>query len=173
MIAEFMTVSGWTFWIVLSLVFLINAFALRDEDNALGAVTFGCLALAGAILLTDAFKGWSWFWLLIVVIGYPVVGVAWAGLKWRAFILRRKAEAKAAYNAAPPTDKPFEEWAANTSAHQRPTAAKEADQIAAWIGLWPWSMIWVGFQYPWRGIVWLAKYVSTSFERWAENLWKD
>jgi hypothetical protein len=169
MITTFMTVSGWLFWIVLLAFVLIEAFTLRDRANSVLGVALGVIALLFFSLATDAFVGLSLFWLLIIVIGYPVVGLIWAGYNWRKLILTRKAEARKRFDEKHNPAVSFEDFAKD----DRPTAVGHADQITAWIGLWPWSMSWLVAQFPWRGIVWIWNHVSTFFERMSERLWKD
>ena len=184
MITEFMTVTGYAFWGMSTIVFGLVALCLSRESEVM-AVFLAIIAVIAAVLLTDIRPG---PWALLLAPLYLAVGCAWALHKWRGLVLGDLKKARAEYvkyresviKTTPsrmnddgvvvnPTILPFDTWSSIN--RNKPLASNNKDRITGWIGLWPWSMSWVVLQFPWRVVVWSWEQMTSAFDRMTDRIW--
>lgn len=154
MLAEFFTVSGYAFWIIIGIILVLDVALLSIGEQAAphGVPVFITVAgVVGAVLFSDAFADVRIATLAVVAVVYLFLGVLWAFKKWYDFIIEKKKT--------------------RSTDQKPPLAAKHKAQITSWMTLWPFSFTWWVLTWPRRAFVWLYDRLSTVFDRISERIW--
>lgn len=165
------------FWILIVALVIAVLYSLETESKTLGATI--SLVVAGLLfywcggkpVLTDLFESIKEHPgnLILLLLGYLLVGTVWSFVKWYQFLLRFKqriiTDERNAYK--PPTD---EEILAVVKA-KRPKAFYHKSDILAWMIYWPLSMIWTLIDDPIKRLF-TAIYnkLSGQYERLSERM---
>lgn len=141
-----------------------------DGDRAdAAAITWFVLAATVTVFLIHPVRGLPLLAYAIAVPLYFLIGFLWFIGKWRALILRKLAEGREK------VAKRGTSWPGMTDAEAlatfRPEASRHKEQIAGWIVLWPWSMLWFVLKFPWRLAVRIAEWARGIADRMVERLW--
>lgn len=171
MFAQLATFTGYAVWIGIAVFILLVSVPLRAGSQT-GAMVLAVILLAGALAFTDFASRVSLFWLVVLAPVYVAAGIGYAIYRWRAFILDRKATARAAYLKAPATDITFDTWAPKNG-YARPLAADNKERLTGWLALWPWSLAWELLSLPRRLFAALYERLTTVFERMSQKLWAE
>jgi len=152
--------------------FLIIPYCLSgDEGDEAGAPAIGwfVVALIATVICFDWVQRLPTITYVLAIPLYFVIGFLWFIGKWRALILRKKAEADEKIRNRGTS------WPGMTDAevlaHLRPDTANHKERIAAWIVLWPWSALWYVAKFPWRLAVKIAEWARGIADRMVDRIW--
>lgn len=149
MLTTALVAGGWIFWSIVAAVVIIDVLLLSSDDDAsIGAVVLTTIATACLFLFTDAFVGISVATLILSLLCYVIVGVAWSMFKWYRFLVEQKASGR-------------------TSA---PAASQFKSRILGWMVLWPFSFTWWVLSMPRRMFSWIYDQLSTLYDRIAQRV---
>lgn len=165
MLAEFLLVSGYAFWIILAVLLVISGgLSALDDDSPRGVAVFVAgAAFLGTVLFTDAFAGFRLATLIIGVAVYLASGVMWSAYKWYRFLLAKKVTIKTDWDNR--GDKYKDQTWFQFSEIRRPKASDNKQKLVTWMTLWPYSFSWWVLTWPRRAFSWLYERVSTVFDR--------
>ncbi len=167
MFVEFLTVSGWIFWVAVTLIALLAAFMSAEEAHS-EAVVVVVVALLGVTFFTDAFDGQRVSWLVTLFFVHLFLGVCWATKKWYDFSVDERDRLYDVYDRAAPSDNfsPARTGSREEYARRhKPAAADNKARITNWMLLWPLSVLWWSTTIPRRFVAWVYERLSGVFDR--------
>lgn len=176
------TAGGLIFWSVFLLWFLGVVALVENDANGFAFLVIVAFLVA-LILFTDApVLDWSlrhWVTLIIGLLVYVGLGVAYASMKWIGVLSKSRAEydvQEQGLRADHVADKQWSSRSFRDYAAYRgypPLASNYRIKLTRWMAYWPFSLAWLIVRYPWYGFRWIVDQMSTLFTRMAQNKFSD
>jgi len=154
---ELFFVINWLGWTILAILTIIILTVVENEKW--GWSTLVALLTAGVLyyFLPSSVLGVPSFWSVVIyVVGYVAVGVAWSFFKWTLYVLKAK---ETYFRMGGKTKANIEDYI--------PVARQNRSNIVGWMAFWPWSALWTIIDDP---IKRMYRAMARSLERVFDNI---